>query len=257
MAYSLVTFDSVALPLGMSEDPLNTGDVTPGLIAATGGVFDRYGARTALPQARVVSFRGRYDGSSSASALRTALDALRAKIGKRALLVRKRDDDAVLQSVYARLLSADGKWLLTDGQTAVLDLRWETAEPSWRHATGSTASGSVGGNTSIVNDGTAPVFDAVVTLTASGGALVNPTLTIAGYGIYLKYTGSIADTKALVVDCGAMTVKNDGANAYSGFSIEAGHTNRGWMPLAAATITLAVAGTGSGSVGVAWTRRYF
>lgn len=257
MAYSLVTFDSVALPLGMSEDPLSTGDVTPGLIGAAGGVYDRYGARTVLPRSREIAFRGRYDGSSSASALRTALDALRAKIGVRALLVRKRDDDAVLQSLYARLLTVDGRWLLEDGASAMLDLRFETAEPSWRHATGSTATGSVGGSTSIVNDGTAPIVDAVVTLTASGGALVNPTLTIAGWGIYLKYTGSIADTKTLVIDCGAMTVKNDGANAYSGFSLESGHTARGWMPLPVATSALAVAGTGSGSVSVAFTRRYF
>ncbi len=257
MAYSLVTFDSVDLPLGMSEDPLSTGNVTPGLIGAAGGTFDRYGTRTVLPRAREIAFRGRYDGSASASALRTAIDALRAKIGVRALLVRKRDDDSVLQSVYARLLTVDGRWLLEDGASAMLDMRFETAEPSWRHATGSTASGSVGGNTSIVNDGTAPVYDAIITLTASGGALVNPTMIISAIGVSLKYTGSIADTKALVVDCGAMTVKNDGANAYSGFSLESGHTARGWMPLTVATHTLAVAGTGSGSVGVAWTRRYF
>ncbi len=258
MAYSLATFDGVTLPLSMPEDPLDTGQVTPGLTPAAGGAFDRYGTRQVLPQMREITFRGRYDGSATAAALRTAIDALRAKIGVRGLLVRKREDDAVLQNLYARLLSVDGRWQMEDGQSALLDLRFETTEATWRHASAATpATGSVGGNTSIVNDGTAPIFDAVITLTASGGALVNPTLTDAGWGIYLKYTGSIADTKALVIDCGAMTVKNDGANAYSGFSLESGHTARGWMPLTVATHTLAVAGTGSGSVSVAFTKRYF
>ena len=255
MAYSLVTFDSVNLPLCMPEDPLGSGAVQPGLAGAAGGVFDRYNGRTVLPRVRPIDFRGRYDGSSTA--LRTQLDALRAKVGVWGLLVRKRDDDSVLQSVYARLLSVDGTWVLEDGASATLNLRWETGEPSWRAATGSTASGSVGGSTSIVNDGTAPVVDAIITLTASGGALVNPTLTIAALGVALKWTGSIADTKALVIDCGAMTVKNDGANAYSGFSLEAAHTARGWMPLTVATHALAVAGTGAGSVGVAFVKRYF
>ena len=255
MAYSLVTFDNAALPLCMPEDPLSTGSVTPGLMAAAGGMFDRYGGRQVLPRARVISFRGRYDGSSTA--LRTQIDALRAKLGKWGLLVRKRDDDAVLESVYARLLYVDGTWRLEDGASALLSMDWETAEPSWRHATGSTASGSVGGNTSIVNDGTAPVVDPVITLTASGGTLVNPTLIISAIGVSLKFTGTVASGKALVIDCGAMTVKNDGANAYSGFSLESGHTARGWMPLTVATHTLAVSGTGSGSVSVAFTRRYF
>lgn len=255
MAYSLVTFDSANLPLCVPEDPLNSGAVLPGLAGAAGGVFDRYGGRTVLPKARRLDFRGRYDGS--ATALRTQLDALRAKIGVWGLLVRKRDDDSVLQSIYARLLAVNGTWVLEDGASALLELQWETAEPAWRAASGSTASGSVGGSTSIVNDGTAPVVDAVVTLTASGGALVNPTLTIAAIGVALKFTGSIADTKALVIDCGAMTVKNDGANAYSGFSLEAGHTARGWMPLSVATHSLAVAGTGAGTVGVAFVKRYF
>lgn len=256
MAYSLVSFDSVALPLSMPEDPLDTGSVTPGILPAVGGAFDRYGTRQVLPQARVLNFRGRYDGSASATALQTLLDALRAKIGVRGLLVRS-DQSAVSTSIYARLLSADGAWTIEDTLTARLDLVFETAEPSWRAASGSTATGSVGGNTSIVNDGTAPIYDAVITLTASGGALVNPTMIVAALGVSLKYTGSIADTKALVVDCGAMTVKNDGANAYSGFTLESGHTARGWLPLTVTTHTLAVAGTGAGSVSVAFTKRYF
>ena len=255
MAYSLVTFDSAALPLCVPEDPLGTGSVTPGLTAAAGGMFDRYAARQVLPRARVIPFRGRYDGSSTA--LRTQIDALRAKLGVWGLLVRKRDDDAVLQSVYARLLNVDGTWLLEDGASALLSMDWETAEPTWRHNGASAASGSVGGNTSIVNDGTAPVIDPIITLTASGGTLVNPTLIISAIGVSLKWTGTIANTKALIINCGTMTVTNDYVNAYSGFSLESGHTARGWMPLTVATHTLAVAGTGSGSVGVAFTRRYF
>lgn len=255
MAYSLVTFDGADLPLCMPEDPLGTGSVTPGLTPAAGGMFDRYGGRQVLPRVREIPFRGRYDGSTTA--LRTQLDALRAKLGKWGLLVRKRDDDSVLQSIYARLLSVNGTWLLKDGASAMLDLRWESAEAVWRSAAATTATGSLGGTVSIVNDGTAPVLDGVITLTATAD-VVNPTFIISTLGVSLKFTGTVLNTKALVIDCGAMTVKNDGVAAYSAFSLESGHTVRGWLPLSVTTHSMAVAASsGTGSVAVAFTKRWF
>lgn len=257
MAYSLVTFDGVALPLCMAEDPLTNGQVLPGIVPIAGGVFNRYGTRQVLPRNWIVPFRGRYEGSGSSSALRTALDALRAKLGVRGILVRKRDDDAVLQHIYARLIAVEGTWTLEDGQSALVSLQWETDFSSWRHATVTTATGSAGGNVSLVIDGTAPVDDATITLTATAN-LVNPTFTIPALGVGLKWFGTVANTKILVINCAAKTVTYDGGNAFSGFNLQAGHTVRDWMPLPVATHALAVGmDSGTGNVSVSFYKRFF
>jgi len=255
MPYTLVTFDSVTLPADMSETPLTAGAVESGLTQAAGGMFDRYGTRQVLPQSMAIALRARYNNRSAT--LQTQLDALRAKIGAYGQLVRKRIGDSVLQNINARLLTVDGALMPTDINTLMLEMRWQSAEATWRSATATTATGSVGGNTSLVNDGTAPVADAIITVTATS-ALVNPTFIITALGVSLKYTGTVANTKALVIDCGAKTVKNDGANAYSGFSLEAAHTARNWLPLTVATHTLAVAASsGTGNVSVAFYKRWF
>jgi hypothetical protein len=255
MPYTLITFDSVTLPDGMGETPLTTGEVASGLTQAAGGMFDRYGTRQVLPASLSIALRALYDNRSTA--LQTQLDALRAKTGVYGQLVRKRASDATLQNINARLLAVNGTLTPGDINAIMLDMQWESTEATWRSATVTTATGSVGGNTSLVNDGTAPVYDAVITVTATS-SLVNPTFIISALGVSLKYTGTVNNTKALVIDCGAKTVKNDGANAYSGFSLQAAHTARNWMPLTVATHTLAVAASsGTGNVSVAFYKRWF
>lgn len=264
MAYYLTTFAGVDLPDGMPEDPLFSGTVDSGIVAAGGGAFDTYGTRQVLPRRRQIRFRGRYDGSASATALQTALDALRAKIGVRGLLVRK-DQSATSTQLYARLLAVDGVWEMRDGDSARIDLVFETGEATWRAASASNATANFDAaspsvaTVSVVNNGTAPVYDPVISIEASGGTITTLNLAIAAIGVDLDWTGSLTAGNTLTIDCGAKTVKIGSSNSFSGFELGASHTARDWMPLTVATLSLVVTADNgaNGTVDVDWTKRYF
>lgn len=265
MAYQFKSFDGAALPLSMPEDPLFTGNVEPGVMAAAGGAFDRYGARQILPQKRQLRFRGRYDGSGSSTALQTALDALRAKIGVRGLLVRA-DQSATETQIYGRLLTVDGTWAVRDSSSAQLDLLFETGEATWRAKSASTATANFDAaspsvaTVSIANNGTAPVYDPVIAIACTGTTITTLNLAISGLVVDLDWaTGSITSGNTLTIDCGAKTVKIGSSNEFDLFSLGGSHTARDWMPLTVATHSLVVtANNGAqGSVTVTWYKRYF
>lgn len=118
---------------------------------------------------------------------------------------------------------------LENDRVGHLSMVWETAEPSLAAHDGQHGERECWRqHREIVNDGTAPVVDPIIALTASGGTLVNPTMIISAIGVSLKFQGRIANTKALVIDCGAMTIRNRSTgSAYSGFSLESGRTTGG------------------------------
>ena len=258
MIYKLVTFDGVTLPTRNAQQPLDSGDVTPGIVLASGGAFDRYGTRQVLPQARTIALTASY-AATTAAGVRALVDALRAKEGVRGQLIRQRDD-GTQQWLYARLLSVNSALVNEDGQYAVtLSCTWETTEPTWRSTSATTtviALSSGSQNMSVVVAGNAPVDDAIVQIGASSGTITLGTVTVTARGTQLTYAGTIT-AGTVSIDAGAKTVKQGTVDKYANFALGASHTAYGWFPLVPGTATAAFAVNGSGSAIVTHYDRWY
>lgn len=243
----------------MPEDDLGTGAVGSSLLLSAGGAFDWAAGRRRLPLRRTIPFRGRYMASESAlivdhagnqivdhagnrimagtaaTMLRAQVDVLRAMLGMEASLYRQREDDAAVQWLTARLLQLQQVRTVDDaGVVAEVAATFETLMAAWRAATATTTSGSVAAagrvGLRIDNGGDVTVEDAVLTVTATATiALVQ--VVSAQAGIDWTWTGSLAAGAALVVNAGAKTVRANGVDAYSGFSLGSRHSAEGWLSL--------------------------
>lgn len=94
------------------------------------------------------------------------------------------------------------------------------------------------------NRGNFPVTDAVFTVIAGGAAITH--LEIEGGGAHLIFKDTIAAGKALVIDCGNLTVENDGVNAYTtaAFELGANHAIDTWCRFAPGETTITITWTG-------------
>lgn len=187
---------------------------------------------------------------ATAEAFRTALYGLRAMIGTPARLYRSPDGEeansesalAVLESVRMNR-SADN--LLVMGVTLtfqVLSAVWDGAA----HTETITLDASPKSQ-DVTNGGNGIVRDITITVTATGApitALIIENLE-TGQISKIKYAGTIAVGQSLVIDCAAMTIRNNGANAYTTeFTLEAGHSTREWLRLMPGANTIRVTRTG-------------
>lgn len=261
-SYQIYSFDGVPLPLYNPEVDLSTGTTQSTLLESIGGMFDVYGLRQRLPSAVTFSIAGVYaqsdgdvlltdhtgalvvtEGGASIRAalasqwLRWQVDTLKAMIGKRANLYRRRWDDlAVIQSRLCRLLSVTEK-ASTKQRTAYseLEMTFETAMAAWRSWQASTVSTYLPGGGSalaaITNDGNMPVEDATIQVTA-GQYVHNLEILCPEIGVDLRWTGTLPSSNVLLIDCGAHSVNQTTGPAYSGFTLGPGHTAREWLPLA-------------------------
>ena len=57
--------------------------------------------------------------------------------------------------------------------------------------------------------------------------------------------GTLGTTAALVVDCGAATVTNDGTDAYDELTIGADHAQTAWLRLEPGNTTITITRTGA------------
>jgi hypothetical protein len=131
-----------------------------------------------------------------------------------------------------------------------MEVEWDfvIVSPFWKAAANysqvSLSSASV--SFDVGNLGNYPVSDALITVTAKTTAITQIQIGVNGTS-QMQWAGTIAINKSLVIDCGALSVKNDGADAYSGFTLTANHKIRDWLRLGAGTTTLTVARTGGGA----------
>jgi hypothetical protein len=119
--------------------------------------------------------------------------------------------------------------------------------PVWNGTAHATTEGLTTGTAVTVavrNNGNAPVYDPIITVTAGTAAITALTVTV-GTETALSWAGTLGAGNDLVIDCGAQTIRNDGTDAYSGFSYGAGHTVGYWVGLGAtATTTISISHTG-------------
>ncbi len=279
MAYQIYQFNDVALPIYNPTQEHNVG-VASTLTLAMGGVADYYGSRRRTPQITQFGITGIYSGDyytlinatgdylvdesgnrliahAITADLRMQLDALRAVVGTRGTLYRKRWDDLAVQWKTARLLQVR-RATQTDDRTAKAELEctFEAPDANWRSSTPSAPSVTLasGGTVTLSaeNTGDQTVEDATLTITASGGTITSVTVACTATGVTWTWTGSLTTGASLVIDAGALTVRKSGSDSYSGFSLGSGHSARGWLPLAPGLNSLQISSVGPGTAAMAF-----
>lgn len=254
----LVTFGDSAEPLLLPPyDVAST--IEPGAVAAQyvqtvmGGQFDGLGNADAHSISQVIRHSATFAQFSPAD-LEERQIAIDRQLGRAGRLWRKWRASLALQWCYARFTSLEGE--SAPGQMVYQPIVMEFTRTSpWFAELASTQQVVLGVTPYsfvVTRDvaANAPVFDAIITVTAQGVGITDLVVENTTNGSYIRFTGAtIAVGKSLVIDCGAGTVKNDGANAIAYFSLGAGHAIPDWLRLEAggSVNTIRVTRTGGGS----------
>lgn len=238
----LVTFGDSAEPLLLPPyDVAST--IEPGAVAAQyvqtvmGGQFDGLGNADAHSISQVIRHSATFAQFSPAD-LEERQIAIDRQLGRAGRLWRKWRASLAQQWCYARFTSLEGE--SAPGQMVyqpvVMEFTrtspWFAESPSTQQVTlGVTPYSFVVTRNVAAN---APVFDAVITVTAQGVGITDLVIENLANGSYLRFTGtSITAGTSLVIDCGAGTVTNNGANAIRYLSLGAGHAIPDWFRLEA------------------------
>lgn len=249
--YTLERFGTVTLPIYNPESDHSPLHARTAVIQTIAGAFDGWGDEDApleLPATR--SYRC-VVLEESYSAWRTALDELRALVGKRAKLYRRANDDDSIQWCTARLLQNPTQRRYGSGLAQEVELvfqlwsGWHGQDhKSWKLDEGYFLDDGLylddGGFTetmassphtiTVTNGGNRRVDDAVITITAGSSSITAVTIAKTGE-TDIDYGGIISSTKTLVIDCGAYTVKDDGVSDYANFSLASNHKIAEWLRL--------------------------
>jgi len=256
----LVTFGDSAEPLLLPPyDVAST--IEPGAVAAQyvqtvmGGQFDGLGNADAHSISQVIRHSATFAQFSPAD-LEERQIAIDRQLGRSGRLWRKWRASLTQQWCYARFTSLEGE--SAPGQMVYQPVVMEFTRTSpWFAELASTQQVVLGVTPYsfvVTRDvaANAPVFDAVITVTAQGVGVTDLVIENTTNGSYIRFTGAtIAVGKSLVIDSGAGTVKNDGVDAIAYFSLGASHAIPDWLRLEAGasvnTIRVTRAGGGSNS----------
>ena len=66
----------------------------------------------------------------------------------------------------------------------------------------------------------------------------------AGHVSHIRFSGTILTNKTLIIDCGALSVKNDGVDAWDDLSVESAHGIDEWLRLKPGNNTIKVTRVG-------------
>ncbi len=257
----------------MPEDDLSTGTVDSALADSVGGVFDLYGTTRRLPRRQQFTQRGLYVrgagdrvrvtsqgdrrvtdtgdvrvlGTNLLTDLQVQTDALKGKIGARGILWRRRLHDGARSWKEARLLHVEHVETIEEANVVSdVESLFETHMAGWRAATATETTlefaDGVGAGLIHANAGTLPALDAVITVAVTSGTVTQ--VHIEGTTVELTWTGTLEVGETLTIDAGEEDVTLDGDDAYSGFTLGAGHVVDSWLPLDIGTNLLTVTVTG-------------
>lgn len=289
LPYAIRQFGTLLVPQHREsgqEDNLGTGRaLTSWQQLPNGTYFDNYSGVARRPQGiRPITKEGVLY-AATALEIEDTIDDLRAYLGVRdELTVRYRSGQ--LRWQHAVLIDVNTPARSGRALSVPLQLTWETVAQHWYKLKQLPATWVVGDQSFQLGDGTTglgqasqsaeltlpgattvtlthagniPATNLVITVTATHAALTGITIANAATGHSLAYAGTVALGDSLIIDCGAMNITNDGADAYTGLT----PSNRAvWMRLAAEsdnvfTITPTSASSGLvGSIGFAWYDHY-
>jgi hypothetical protein len=269
--YTVERFGSYTIPDLQSLD-IGTGQSQLGTITTPSGGWDTLGteqAEQAFPY--TVTASGMIVGATAAAA-ETAWAAMKALRGTRAKLYRRMlDTPGTIQWAWARVTRVparreaqdrrhvkfeitfdvwsqwrseyQGVWLLDDGYYLDDGYDLDTTDALDVMASSPhTYTASNGGNTTV--------FDPIITVTAIGANITALLITKTGETA-LNYAGTITAGQALVIDCGAYTVKNNGTADYANFSLTSNHVITDWLRLDPGDNTITFTFTGGSTTSTA------
>lgn len=264
MPYRIISFDGALLPTGKPLDDLSTGQVESTVVDSLASAFDFYGSTRRLPRRQLIEYTGIYagpaiyevddrgnrlvDGSGNSiivtntdydSYLRIAVDHLKAHVGEKGILLRRREDDGAYQWKNARLLSVNHKRVNEDTDILIrVSCVFETIDPTWKSETATNTVQALAAtattNMTLTVSGEEEVTDSIITIAASSN--VTQIEVKISTNQWLYFNGTILATKSLVIDCGAYTVKNDGVGAYANFFLLG--TIQAWLCLSPGSNTI-------------------
>lgn len=265
MSYKLDRFGPWDINLYDSSDDIGTAGSSATLYNLVGGLlFDPLGADRAMAMPTTITKRGQIIGDSRDD-IYTAFNTLRQLRGRRRRLERvlftgDDEQDRERQWTWARCMSVNRGVARNHAMQFYLpvELEFQQLSPAWygkwRSAagwvlddgyylddgwvlddTGNQFTVSAGANIDIdlTNGGNEDVTNAIIRLTAGDVALTG--VRIIGPDTNIYYGGTVAPNTSLVIDCGAFSVKNDGAADYNNFTLDPSHRSRYWLNLAPGT----------------------
>lgn len=262
MTYRLVKFGTVDLPLAAPQfDAGTAGSQARYVQTATGQAFDAHGTDQAPAQYPYeLPLRCEVIATSLVT-MRNTIAQLRQLRGKRQQLWRALNDDTQ-QWAYARLLRVPQMHEWNNVYHQPIDLQFMVETP-W-YGTAAEVSGAGGGidydglstvgaeeDASIADGGSftvtlptysADVTDLTLTLTAGSLDITAFTLTNTTLSMALAFTGTITAGDSLIVDTGAWSVTNGGADAWADLTPPA--TEQSWLRLTAGANVFTIAMTG-------------
>ncbi|MBK8113268.1 MAG: hypothetical protein IPK44_01465 [Candidatus Accumulibacter sp.] len=262
----LTQFGTYVFPLFNKRDIVSTGDTGGTLLRLPGGgAYDAYGTDPAPEGIREVSTEFEIIASTTA-AVQTARDQIRARAG----LWRK---------LWAHYPDGSDRWAWARMSKVKMERRreylfyqpvgltFEIKDPGW-NGTGHGATWYLDSglyldaglyldyddtilldgspkSATITNGGNRTVTAVVLGFRAAGNAISGIRFVCGSCD--WTFSGSVAAGKILTIDTGTRSIRNDGVDAYSLLTLNAGHTVADWLQLAAGANTVTITYTCAGA----------
>lgn len=272
MAYHIYSFGTVVFPEYDPETDISTPEADiQTVFLPGGGIFDLWGEDQA--EGKIVTIYKRFGiEAETEGEVDTLFDSYRALVGKKDWLTRIHLDGTT-ERVRARCRVIRG--LRRPGQAGYLPItiEFDQLEPAW-HGTQYSDSWTLDSgeylDTGLLLDagadlqwsftsgvlsenftlgGNARPLNVKVRINVQGNPMTTCTVTLRPQDssqpvAKWTFSGSVNQTKDLIVDCGALTVKNDGVDAYDDFDFHADHGVDRWHNLIAGDCTVEATQTG-------------
>lgn len=261
--YTFERFGTTTLPVYDPRAPLDSGQPILQGIDTPSGTYDALGSERAK-LGKVTLNYGCSIIADTAALVETEAATLRALVGKRDKLYIVTPSGGI-RWLYARLGPIRSTRVPDFPGRLDLELPFEVYIPIWNgnhHGDGWLLDSGIYLDSgyvldesgafqfltpytpTVTNDGDYPVSNAVITVTAAGTNITEITIAKTGQ-TNLKWTGTLAVGKSLVIDCGNYTVKNDGvALSPTGITRQSGHVIAEWLIFDPGSNMLSVTRTG-------------
>jgi len=253
--YTYTEFDGLTLPTDNPQHDIGTDEsITPDLVMLPGGgTFDPLGSARARGRPRIIIVK--FDiRESSYSAVGTTFATWRAKRGVRGTLTRTLPDGST-QTRTARCIRVDAQGVGGQALTLPVSVFFQALGDSWHGAFNSDTItlDATPKSAEINNGGNEICRDITITVTAKGSDITQLDIENeeTGHISKIRYSGTIATDKGLVLTCGDMTCENDGVDDSDNISFLSGHTIPGWLRLKPGDNTIKVIRTGGDNTSTA------
>ena len=253
--YKYTTFDGVDLPTQNPDATVGAGEIDKAIFLELpgGAMYDAQGSDPAPTRAGVLTVKGSLSilGQTPA-ALETQERALRALLGVSGDLYRKWESSTNQELIKARLIGYNAQRRMENINYIDVALAFQLLWPSWDGTSHSDTTSLTGAPTTFnqLNNGNAPTSRVVVTITAAGSNITYVGIQRAFGGTtynHLEWSGTLVVGQQLVLDCGARSIKNNGAAAFDGLSFGIQHRHSKWLQLDPGTNGISVYNTGGSS----------